>query len=201
MRKYRCLLLVYLIGLVLAPLASALEPTQPQKPSPEPGVPDSVGLVIVAPVGMPEDAQASFRAALEKGLSAQGVLSPTALAANGTLRVEIPHWVQETPAMGGRSDALTRLEAVVELKVLPMGEVRGTQRFSVRDPRILARPEEALIRLAEDITRTPLAALPPKMPDTPEHAVTKAAKFVAGTAAVVGIVILQILVNNPGLGR
>jgi len=46
--------------------------------------------------------------------------------------------------MGGRSDALSRLEAVVELKVLPMGEVRGTQRFSVRDPRTLARPEEAV---------------------------------------------------------
>jgi len=103
--------------------------------------------------------------------------------------------------MGGRSDALSRLEAVVELKVLPMGEVRGTQRFSVRDPRTLARPEEALARLAEDITRTPLAALPPKMPETPENAVTKAAKFVAGTAAVVGIVILQVLIGNPGLAR
>jgi len=97
MRKSLYLLFACLIGLTVAQIASALEPTQPRKRLPEPRVPDSVGLVFVAPAGMPEDAQASFRSALEKGLSAQGVLSPTALAANGTLRVEIPHWCRRHP--------------------------------------------------------------------------------------------------------
>lgn len=198
--SFLCRVLACLVSLVLALPAPGLE-LNPEPAFPvDPTLPNALTVVFIGPPEMPEAQQANFRAALEQALEKQGRLAGKQ-AADGALHVRIPLWYHETPAMGGRSDTLARLEAVVELKSIPGAELKASGRFSVWDVRLLARPDEALVRLAEDIARTPLQAALPADTEKPGNPVTKAAKFVAGTAAVIGIVILQVLIDNPGLAR
>jgi len=183
--------------LVVAPLAFALDSPREESLPSDPGLPNALGVMLRAPPGMPESQQVAFREALEKGLGAQDRLVRSGSAADGLLRVDIPFWAQETPAMGGRSDTLVSLEAVVELRVLPTGELKAAKRYSLRDPRLLARPDDALARLADDIVRQPPTDLPPDAGQKAENVVTKTAKFVLGATVVAGLVVLQVVMNDP----
>jgi hypothetical protein len=183
--------------LMIAPLSFALDAPREESLPSDPGLPNALGVVLRAPPGMPESRQATFRVALEKGLRKQDRLVQSGSAANGILRVDIPFWAQETPAMGGRSDTLASLEAVVELRALPKGELKAAKRYSLRDPRLLARPDDALARLADDIVRQPPTELPPDAKQKAENVVTKTAKFVLGAAVVAGLVVLQVVMNDP----
>jgi hypothetical protein len=192
----------FVLAWLLMPLtATALDINQEHPLATDPELPQALGLVLVLPSGMSEARQALFRAELERGLAAQGRLAPNALAAKHTLRVNVPMWAEETRAMGGRSDALRLLDAVVELKTLPMGELKASQRFSVSDPRLLSDPDAALTQLAADIARTRITEVPPDALKKPEGPVVKTAKFIFGAVLLVGVVALQVITDNPGMAR
>lgn len=199
MRRYG---LFFVLVWLLMPLAvTALDVNQEHPLATDPELPQALGLVLVLPPGMSEARQVLFRTELERGLAAQGRLAPSASAAKHTLRVDVPIWAEETRAMGGRSDALRLLDAVVELKTLPMGELKASQRFSVRDPRLLSDPDAALTQLAADIARTKITAVPPDALKKPEGPVVKTAKFIFGAVLLVGVVALQVIADNPGMAR
>lgn len=185
----------------LIPRADALDVNQEHPLATDPSLPTALNLTLELPPEMPEARQANFRAALERGLTAQGRLAAGDVAATGTLKVIIPVWVPETRAMGGRSDALSMLNAVVQLKTIPKAEVKAEKRFMVSDPRVLGQPDTALAQLADDIVRTQLDVLPKDALQKPEGPVVKTAKFILGAALLVGVLAVQVVLNNPQIAH
>lgn len=191
--------LVLAMGCLLCAIAPALalDVNQEHPLATDPSLPTALTLVLELPPEMPEARQANFRAALEQGLAAQGRLAAGDVAPTGTLQVTIAGWVPETRAMGGRSDALSMLNAVVQLKTIPKAEVKAEKRFMVSDPRVLGQPDAALAQLADDIVRTQLDTLPEDALKKPEGPVVKTAKFVLGVALLVGVLAVEVVLNNP----
>lgn len=188
---------VMAVTLFVGGSAAALDVNQEHPLATDPSLPTALSLVLEFPPEMSDARQKNFREALERGLAAQGRLASNDTAATGTLKVTIPGWVQETRAMGGRSDSLLMLNAVVQLKTIPKAELKAEKRFMVSDPRILGQPDAALAQLADDIARTPLDTLPSDALKKPEGPVLKTAKFVLGAALLVGVLAVEVVLNNP----
>jgi len=195
----RLLLACCLAGFV--PLAGALDVNQEHPLAIDPSLPTALSLTLELPPEMPEKRQASFRTALETGLAAQGRLAAGAVAATGTLKVTITVWMPETRAIGGRSDALSMLNAIVQLKTVPEAELKAEKHFMVSDPRILAQPDLALAQLADDIVRTQLRMVPSDAVKKPEGPVVKTAKFILGAAVLVGVFAVEVMLRSPQVAK
>jgi len=179
------------------PPVVALDVNQEHPLAIDPSLPTALALTLELPPEMPEERQQRFRAALESGLAAQGRLAAGDVAATGTLNVIITVWMPETRAIGGRSDAISMLNAIAQLKTIPKAELKAEKHFMVSDPRILAQPDVALTQLADDIVRTQLRAVPSDAVEKPEGPVVKTAKFVLGAALLVGVLAVEVILSNP----
>jgi hypothetical protein len=189
------LLACCLLGLI--PTANALDVNQEHPLAIDPSLPTALTLTLELPPEMPEERQRAFRAALETGLAAQGRLAASDVAATGTLNVIITVWMPETRAIGGRSDAISMLNAIVQLKTVPKAELKAEKHFMVSDPRILAQPDRALAQLADDIVRTQLQPVPSDALQKPEGPVVKTAKFILGAAVLVGVLAVEVMLRTP----